>query len=105
MIQNHLPGDLAQMGDTDFDGWSIAGEGVGFGLGFSVVLDSVQARTLCSVGEFSWGGMASTVFWVDPVEDITAMFLTQLTPSNTYSLRRELRVLVNQALVDRGLAI
>ncbi|GIS88033.1 MAG: hypothetical protein CM1200mP18_07430 [Gammaproteobacteria bacterium] len=102
MIQNHLPGDLAQMGDTDFDGWSIAGEGVGFGLGFSVVLDSVQARTLCSVGEFSWGGMASTVFWVDPVEDITAMFLTQLTPSNTYSLRRELRVLVNQALVDRG---
>ena len=105
MIQNHLPGDLAQMGDTDFDGWSIAGEGVGFGLGFSVVLDPVQARTLCSVGEFSWGGMASTVFWVDPVEDITAMFLTQLTPSNTYSLRRELRVLVNQALVDRGLAI
>ena len=105
MTQNHLPGDLAQMGDIDFDGWSIGGEGVGFGLGFSVVLDSVRARTLCSVGEFSWGGMASTVFWVDPVEDITAMFLTQLTPSNTYSLRRELRVLVNQALVDRGLAI
>ncbi|GIT49766.1 MAG: hypothetical protein Ct9H300mP14_16940 [Gammaproteobacteria bacterium] len=52
-----------QMGDIDFDGWSIAGEGVGFGLGFSVVLDSVQARTLCSVGEFSWGGMASTVFF------------------------------------------
>ena len=105
MTQNHLPGDLAQMGDKDFDGWSIAGEGVGFGLGFSVVLDPVQARTLCSVGEFSWGGIASTVFWVDPTEDITAMFLTQLTPSSTYKLRRELRVLTYQALVDRSLRI
>jgi CubicO group peptidase (beta-lactamase class C family) len=57
------------------------------------------------VGEFSWGGIASTVFWVDPMEDITAMFLTQLTPSSTYTLRRELRVLVYQALVDRGLTI
>ena len=105
MTQNHLPGDLAQMGDKDFDGWSIAGEGVGFGLGFSVVLDPVRARTLCSVGEFSWGGIASTVFWVDPTEDITAMFLTQLTPSSTYKLRRELRVLTYQALVDRSLRI
>ncbi len=105
MTQNHLPGDLAQMCDKDFDGWSIAGEGVGFGLGFSVVLDPVRARTLCSVGEFSWGGIASTVFWVDPTEDITAMFLTQLTPSSTYKLRRELRVLTYQALVDRSLRI
>jgi CubicO group peptidase (beta-lactamase class C family) len=53
-----------------------------------------------SVGEYSWGGAASTAFWVDPVEEITAMFFTQLLPSNTYPLRSQMRQLVYSALVD-----
>jgi CubicO group peptidase (beta-lactamase class C family) len=56
---------------------------------------------LASEGEASWGGMASTAFWVDPKEQISAIFLTQLVPSSTYiNLRWDLRTLVNQALVD-----
>ncbi len=100
MGANHLPGgaDLEAFGrplfsETTFDG-------VGFGLGFSVVLDSVAGKVPASAGELAWGGAASTAFWVDPVERITALFLTQLLPSSTYPLRTQLRQLVMQALVD-----
>jgi CubicO group peptidase (beta-lactamase class C family) len=100
MASNHLPGgaDLEQVGrplfaETTFDG-------IGFGLGFSVVLNPVANKVPCSVGEFSWGGAASTAFWVDPVEDITCVFLTQLLPSSTHPIRTELRRFVYQALVD-----
>lgn len=99
MTANHLPGgvDLEQFGrplfaETTYDG-------VGFGLGFAVTLDPVKNRVLGSAGEYSWGGAASTAFWVDPVEDVTAVFLTQLLPSSTHPLRSELKVLVTQALV------
>jgi CubicO group peptidase (beta-lactamase class C family) len=100
MVANHLPGgaDLAAFGrplyaETPFDG-------IGFGLGFSVVLDPVKTRFLTSVGEFGWGGAASTVFWVDPVEDLTAVFLTQLLPSSTYPIRPQLRQLIYSSLID-----
>jgi CubicO group peptidase (beta-lactamase class C family) len=100
MASNHLPGgaDLEAFGrplfaETTFDG-------VGFGLGFSVVQDPAANRVLCSRGEIAWGGAASTAFWVDPAEDVTALFLTQLLPSTTYPLRSRLRQLVYQALVD-----
>jgi CubicO group peptidase (beta-lactamase class C family) len=100
MATNHLPGgaDLEAFGrplfsETTFDG-------VGFGLGFSVVVDPVAGKVPGSPGEFAWGGAASTAFWVDPVERITALFLTQLLPSSTYPLRTQLRQLVMQALVD-----
>ena len=100
MVTNHLPGgaDLAAFGrplyaETPFDG-------IGFGLGFSVVLDPVKTRYLTSVGEFGWGGAASTVFWVDPVEDVTVVFLTQLLPSSTYPIRPQLRQLLYSALTD-----
>ncbi len=53
-----------------------------------------------SVGEYYWGGMASTAFWVDPVEEITALLFTQLAPSSTYPLRSQFRQLVYSALVD-----
>ncbi|MEO9139648.1 MAG: serine hydrolase domain-containing protein [Jatrophihabitans sp.] len=99
MATNHLPGgaDLVAFGrplfaETPFDG-------VGFGLGFSVTLDAAATHTLSSPGEFAWGGAASTAFWVDPVEDITAVFMTQLLPSSTYPLRSQLRQLVYSALV------
>jgi signal transduction histidine kinase len=74
--------------------------GVGFGLGFSVVVDPVANRVPSSPGEFAWGGAASTAFWVDPVERITVLFFTQLLPSSTHPIRPQLRQLVAQALVD-----
>jgi CubicO group peptidase (beta-lactamase class C family) len=73
---------------------------VGFGLGFGVVIDPAANRSLASVGEYMWGGAASTAFWVDPVEEVTVVFMTQLTPSATYPIRAQLRWTVNQALVD-----
>ena len=98
MTRNHLPGDLADMGQASFSETSY--EGVGFGLGFSVMLDPAKAQVMGTPGEYGWGGMASTAFWVDPGEDMTVIFLTQLSPSSTYPLRRELRVLTYQALID-----
>ena len=74
--------------------------GVGFGLGFAVVFDPPQTLIPCSLGEFYWGGAASTAFWVDPLEDVTAVFMTQLLPSSTYPVRRELRTLVYSALME-----
>jgi CubicO group peptidase (beta-lactamase class C family) len=75
--------------------------GVGFGLGFSVVTDSVRSRIMSSDGEFAWGGMASTAFWIDPVEEVSVQFFTQLIPSSAYPIRTQLRALVYSALVDR----
>ena len=100
MARNHLPGDadLATVGRPIFAESSFAG--VGFGLGFSVVLDPAAGKAVASPGEYAWGGLASTAFWVDPVEEITAMFFTQLMPSSSYPIRPQLRALVNQALVD-----
>lgn len=100
MAQNSLPGgkDLQEVGiplfaETRFDG-------VGFGLGFSVVMDPIKYGAVCSLGEFAWGGAASTAFWIDPLEDLTFIFMTQLLPSSTYPLRTELKGLLYQALVD-----
>ena len=100
MATNHLPGgaDLATFGrplfaESPFDG-------VGFGLGFSVGLDPVATRNLGSQGDFGWGGAASTAFWIDPVDDITAVFMTQLLPSSTHPIRSQLKQLVYAALVD-----
>ncbi|WP_134323303.1 serine hydrolase domain-containing protein [Cumulibacter soli] len=100
MSQNSLPDDkdLTEVGiplfaETKFDG-------VGFGLGFSVVMDPIKYGTLTSVGEIGWGGAASTAFWVDPLEDLTLIFMTQLLPSSTYPIRTELKGLVYQSLVD-----
>ena len=98
MTCNHLPGDLADMGQPSFTETSFAG--IGYGLGFSVMLDPAKAGVIATPGEYAWGGYASTYFWVDPVEDITVIFLTQLQPSGCYPLRQELRALTYQALVD-----
>ena len=73
---------------------------MGFGLGVSVVVDPVKYGVVSSLGDYGWGGMASTAFYVDPVEDITVSFYTQLMPSSTVPVRTHLRTLVNQALVD-----
>lgn len=96
MRRNHLPGDIASMGPKSFA--ETAMTGVGFGLGGSVVLDPALSHAPGSVGDFSWGGIASTVFWTDPVLDLTAIFLTQLTPSSAYPARPELKALVHAAI-------
>jgi CubicO group peptidase (beta-lactamase class C family) len=74
-------------------------DGIGFSLGGSVVVDAAQAKALCSEGEFAWGGVASTAFWVDRAEGVVVVFLTQLLPSSSYPIRREIRSLVYQSLV------
>ena len=71
-----------------------------FGLGGAVVLDPARARCPGSVGDFSWGGMASTFFWIDPVEKLSAVFFTQLSPSSSYPTRPQLKALVHAALTD-----
>ncbi|WP_254451556.1 serine hydrolase [Ruegeria sp. HKCCA5763] len=98
MVCNHMGGDLASRGQAHFSETTF--EGVGFGLGVSVMLDPARAKIIGSPGEFAWGGMASTAFWVDPIEEMTVILMTQLIPSSAYTLRRELRVLSYQALVD-----
>ena len=100
MRTNQLPGnrDMAAMGQPVWSETSY--EGIGFGLGFAVIIDPVKANMITSVGEHHWGGGASTFFWLDPTEDLFTVFLTQLMPSSTYPIRRELRARVYQALVD-----
>lgn len=99
MRTNHLPGN------QDLPGLSIGAfsetpyEGNGFGLGFSVKTDVAKSRTNGSAGEYGWGGLASTNFFVDPVEEMVMVFMTQLIPSSSYPIREELRAMVNGALV------
>ncbi|MEJ8280669.1 serine hydrolase domain-containing protein [Pseudonocardia spirodelae] len=99
--RNHLPGG----GDLDSVGRPIFAEsafaGVGFGLGFSVVVDGAATKGFANEGTFAWGGLASTAFWVDPVDDIAVVFMTQLVPSSTYPIRSQLQTLVQQAVTDR----
>ena len=68
------------------------GKGIGFGLGGSVVIDPIKNMSLRSEGEFSWGGAASTLFWVDRKEKISVIFMTQML-GNPYSdkLRSEIK--------------
>ena len=98
MTANHLPGDLAAMGTPRFAETSYAG--IGFGLGFSVMLDPAKAQIVGTPGEVAWGGMASTAFWIDPKEDLAVVLMTQLIPSSALPIRKELRVLTYAALVD-----
>lgn len=98
MMQNHLPGDIASMGPQSFAEQPM--EGMGFGLGGAVVLDPARARCLGSIGDFSWGGMASTFFWMDPKLDLSVVFFTQLSPSSSYPARAELKALVHGALLQ-----
>ncbi len=100
MTRNHLPGG-ADLGALSTGGFAeTTFDGIGFGLGFAVVEDPIPAKTLMSRGEFFWGGAASTAFWVDPTEEVTALMFTQLLPSSTHPLRPQLRQLVYSALVD-----
>jgi CubicO group peptidase (beta-lactamase class C family) len=99
MTMNHLPGgkDLASMA---LSAGETAREGIGFGLGFAVLLDPAVAQIIGTPGEFYWGGAASTAFFGNPKEELIMLFLTQLRPSSTYPIRRELRATIYSAIVD-----
>ena len=100
MARNHLPGGL----DLETFGRPLFAEapfrGTGFGLGFAVLIDPVPGKVIGSAGELSWGGAASTAFWIDQEADLTVSFFTQLLPSSAYPIRLQLRQLVYQALTD-----
>lgn len=99
MRSNHLPGnqDLPGLSVGSFSETPYAG--TGFGLGFSVKTDVAKSQVNGSAGEYGWGGMASTNFFIDPVEELVLIFMTQLIPSSSYPIRQELRAIVNGALL------
>jgi CubicO group peptidase (beta-lactamase class C family) len=99
MHLNHLGGgkDLSGMAIGAFS--ETAYEGVGFGLGFAMTLGQVEAGALGG-GDYYWGGAASTIFWVDPDEDLVVIFMTQLMPSATFNFRGQLRNIIYSAIVE-----
>jgi CubicO group peptidase (beta-lactamase class C family) len=98
MTANHLPGgsDLTQVSKSLFS--EVDNAGMGFGLGFGVTIDAAQTLLPGNTGEFYWGGMFSTAFFVDPVDDIIMIFMTQLMPSSAYPVRREIKTMLYSAL-------
>jgi CubicO group peptidase (beta-lactamase class C family) len=103
MTSNHLPGgrDLPEMSRSLFS--EAAYNGIGFGLGFSVTMNPARTLIPGSAGEYAWGGAASTAFWIDPAEELIAIFMTQVMPSSAYPIRRELRTMVYSAITDSNL--
>ncbi len=100
MTENQLPHE-ADLTDLAVDSYrEDQYRGLGFGLSMSVVTDARRNKSLVSNGSFSWGGAASTTFWVDPAEELSVAFYTQLLPSGTYPIKRDLQQLVYQALID-----
>ena len=99
MTKNHIVGgaDLSQAAMGAFS--ETAYEGVGFGLGFASTLDEVASGTV-GAGDYYWGGAASTIFWVDPVEDLYVVFMTQLMPSATFNFRGQLKNIIYGAIND-----
>jgi len=101
MTANHLPGDgdlrsfamPGSYGEVGFDG-------MGFGLTVAVAKSPAATQVIGSAGEYMWGGAASTIFWADPAEDLTVVFMTQLLPSGTFNFRGQLKALVYPAITD-----
>ncbi|KHK49573.1 beta-lactamase [Ralstonia sp. A12] len=104
MTLNHLPGGktLDQMSRSTFS--EAVYPGLGFGLGFAVTQDVASTMMPGSVGDYFWGGGASTSFWIDPAEDLIVIFMTQLLPSTTYKVRRDLRHWIYGAMLEGGRA-
>jgi CubicO group peptidase (beta-lactamase class C family) len=103
MTSNHLPGgrDLTEISRSLFS--EATNAGIGFGLGFSVMMNPEQTLIPGSAGEYAWGGAASTAFWIDPAEELIAVFMTQLMPSSSYPVRRELRTMVYAGITDSNI--
>jgi CubicO group peptidase (beta-lactamase class C family) len=100
MTRNHLPGgvDMSQFAMGSFS--ETVYEGVGFGLGFASKVDAGQNGFPATEGSYFWGGLASTLFWVDPEEELVVIFMTQLMPSSVFNFRGQLEALIYAALDD-----
>ena len=100
MTMNHLP-DNGELSACALGTWAEpANDGIGFGLGFAVALDLPRMQNLGSVGEYWWEGSASTIFWIDPVEDIVVIFMTQFMPSDAYPFRDQIKQILYPGLID-----
>jgi CubicO group peptidase (beta-lactamase class C family) len=99
MTRNHLKDgkDLTALALGAFS--ETAYGGIGFGLGFATTLDEVEAGSM-GAGDYYWGGAASTIFWVDPREDLVAIFMTQLIPSYTFNFRGQLKSIIYSSIVE-----
>jgi CubicO group peptidase (beta-lactamase class C family) len=101
MTSNHLPGGGDLRGVALPGGYGEVGfDGMGFGLTVAVSNGPVANGGSGSKGEFMWGGAASTIFWIDPAEELIVIFMTQLIPSGTFNFRGQLKALVYSAIVD-----
>ena len=101
MTVNHLPGGRTMAEFALPGGYGEVGfEGMGFGLTMAVSNGPAETGVVGTPGEFQWGGAASTIFWVDPAEELAVVFMTQLLPSGTFNFRGQLKALVYQAIVD-----
>jgi CubicO group peptidase (beta-lactamase class C family) len=100
MTSNHLPNGLDLPGLSRSLFSEATYNGIGFGLGFSVTMEPVKTMIPGSAGEYSWGGAATTSFWIDPAEELITIFMTQVLPSSAYPFRRELRIMVYAAITD-----
>ena len=94
MTQNHIPDELYPIATSRRE------KGMGFGLGFSVMIDNSASDILGSIGEFEWRGAYNTYFWIDPTEDLILIQMAQYSPSRYYPIHNEFKVLVYQAIVD-----
>ena len=99
MTMNHLPDgqDLSERALGTFS--ETANDGVGFGLGFAMIVDIPRTQNVGSLGEYYWGGAASTIFWIDPVEDMIVIFLTQFMPSGTFNFRGQIKQILYPGLL------
>ncbi|WP_291423915.1 serine hydrolase [Deinococcus sp.] len=101
MTRNHLPGgqDIAALTRSAVAVSETGSAGVGFGLGFAMTLNPARTLQPGNPGDFYWGGAAGTYFWVDPVEDLAVIFMTQALyyPDR---VRQTLRTMVYAALED-----
>ena len=99
MTMNHLP-DGQDLSDRALGTFSeTANDGVGFGLGFAMIVDIPRTQNVGSLGEYYWGGAASTIFWIDPVEDMIVIFLTQFMPSGTFNFRGQIKQILYPGLL------
>lgn len=100
MTSNHLPGggDLTTSSRSMFSESYYAG--IGFGLGFAVTQNPSLGMLPGTAGEYNWGGMLSTFFFVDPIERLITVFMTQVMPSSAFNVRREIKTLIYSALTD-----
>lgn len=101
MTSNHLPGgaDLRAFGSKPAHD-EPGNEGVGFGLGVSVVIDPARTQAPSGLGTYGWSGVATTTFWVDPSRDLTVQFMTQVRPKSSHTIFPDLKRLVHEAVAD-----